>query len=775
MKSEMLFEEFLDFSETLFKKALEKRKNASEIEKFFLKSFSRVKAVPHDAEERMEKFCKYFFGFSKLPVERQKLRLQNGLLMIEKMRKENLTSLPLEPSKKIDIDSPVKFAKKVGPSREEHLNRLGIFTVRDLLYHFPRNYDDWRKPLNILNLQPGQRVCATAKIVSVEKKRVKGYTIINAVVTDGFSNMYLVWFNQEYLFSSLKNAKRIAFSGIVKNNYGQYQVTSPDFEIVDEKNVKITPIYDLTAGISQKMMRIIMEANIPYVHLIDEMLPIKIMEKRKLLDVKRAMYGIHFPQSEYHLRSSKERLAYEEFFLLQVSQLMVKRKLQSKGGVAKNFSGKLSSSFVNVLPFELTSSQKRALREIEKDLSKAVAMNRLLQGDVGSGKTVVAEISMLDVIESGFQVAFMAPTYVLASQHFERLKKDFSKLGIKMEFLSGSTPSTQKKEIKERILKGEVDIVVGTHALIQKDVIFNNLGLVVIDEQHKFGVRQRESLISKGKAVDTLFMTATPIPRTLSLTIYGDLDITTIDEMPQGRKKPKTLLVNISKRTEVFDFVKEEMDNGTGVFWISPLVEESEKLNIKAAKEIYEEFANGPFKNYNVGLLYGKMPSEEKERIMKDFEMKKVKLLVSTTVIEVGIDIPHANVMIIEHPERFGLAQLHQLRGRIGRGGGKSYCILLTNGNENERLHYFAHTYDGFELSNYDLKLRGPGEFMGTRQHGLPEFKVADLISDEKLLQHAKIDAEELIDFDPELEKHPNLMKEIRRRYGERIKFVEVG
>jgi ATP-dependent DNA helicase RecG len=772
----MLFEEFLDISENLFKKALNGEETPSNIERFMFHSLSSVKDVPPHALERMEKFCKYFFGLSKLPEERKKIRLQNGLLMVEKMRKDNLTALPPEPSKKeIDIDSPVKFAKKVGPSREEHLNHLGIFTIRELLYHFPRTHDDWRKPLNILSLRPGERVCATANIVDVEKKRVKNYVIVTAIITDGFSNMYLVWFNQEYIYNTIKSAKRIAFSGIVKNNHGQYQVSSPDFEIVDEKSVKITPIYDLTAGISQKMMRLIMEANMPYVHLLEEPLPAEVLERRKLLDVKRAMYGIHFPASEYHLSSSRKRLAYEEFFLLEVSQLMVKKKLQSKGGVAKHFERKLSESFIKSLPFELTNGQKRAVKEIESDLSKPLAMNRLLQGDVGSGKTVVAEISILDVIESGFQVAFMAPTYVLASQHFERLKVDLENQGVKIDFLTGATPSALKKEIKERITTGEVNVVVGTHALIQKDVVFKNLGLVVIDEQHKFGVRQREALMSKGKAVDTLFMTATPIPRTLSMTIYGDLDITIIDEMPVGRKQPKTLLVNNAKREEVFDFVKEEIKNGTGIFWISPLVEESEKLDVKAAKEIYEEFVNGPFEGYNVGLLYGKMPSEEKEKVMKDFEMKKVEILVSTTVIEVGIDIPHANVMVIEHPERFGLAQLHQLRGRIGRGGKKSYCILLTNGGENERLRYFTHTFNGFELSNYDLRLRGPGEFMGTRQHGLPEFKVADLIRDEEILQEAKMDAEELVEADFELKDHPNLMKEIKRRYGERIKFVEVG
>ncbi len=771
----MLFEDFVDTSESLFNTALKDLTKLREIEAFMKKSLTSVNDIHESSLERFEKFCKYFLGISKLPQERAETRLRNGLVMIEKLRKEDLTALPPAPQKQVDLDAPVKFAKKVGPFREEKLFRIGITTVRDLLYHFPRLYDDWRRPLSILNLRPGERVSAIAKIVSVEKRRAKGYTIVTAIVTDGFSNMYLVWFNQDYVYERIQNAKHLAFSGIVKNNYGQFQVVSPDFEVADDSPPKITPIYDLTAGISQKMMRLMIEANISYVHLIEESLPQHIIEKRKLLDVKKSVYGIHFPQSEYHMRESKRRLVYEEFFLLEVSQLMTRLKFQSKGGIAKKFQGELSQKFIKSLPFELTNAQKRSIVEIENDLSKPLAMNRLLQGDVGSGKTVVAEAAMLDVIESGFQVAFMVPTYVLATQHYERLKADLQSQDRTVGLLTGATSPSEKAKIKEDISHGELKIVVGTHALIQKDVSFNNLGLVIIDEQHKFGVKQREALMSKGKAVDTLVMTATPIPRTLSMTYYGDLDVTVVDEMPVGRKKPKTLLVNNARRDEIFEFVKKEIDQGTGVFWISPLIEESDKINVKAAKEIYEEFIKGPFSNYNVGLLHGKMPSEEKREVMERFRKKEVQILVSTTVIEVGIDIPHANIMVIEHPERFGLAQLHQLRGRIGRAGDKSYCFLVTTGAEADRLRYFVHTFDGFSLSEYDLKLRGPGEFLGTRQHGLPEFKISDLSKDADVLFDAREDAKKLLSDDPNLNSYPNLLKEIKRRYGERVKFVEVG
>ncbi len=771
----MLFEDFLDASERLFEEALDGKSGALEIEKFMKDSLGKIRGTPLDAKERVQKFCRYFFSLSKLPTQRRRTRIKNGFAMVEKMRKENLTALPPLPDKKVDLDAPVKYAKKVGPSREELLNRMGIYSVRDLIYRFPRMYDDRRRTLKILSLRDGERVSATARIVGVEKNRARNYTIVKAIVTDGFSNMYLVWFNQEYVYDALKNAEKIAFSGIVKNEYGRYQVNSPDYEIVDEMPARITPVYELTAGMSQKIMRKIESANMPAIHFLSEMIPNEIIENRKLLDIKRAVYGMHFPVSEYHLSASKMRLAYEEFFLWQLSQLSFKKAIEKKGGVKKLFNGNLKENFLKELPFELTNSQKKAIKEIEDDLSSERVMNRLLQGDVGSGKTVVAEAAMLDVVESGYQVAFMAPTHVLASQHYERLKKDLSATKIRMEFLVGATSISQKTNIKEKIENGEVDVVIGTHALIQKDVHFKNLGLVVIDEQHKFGVKQRESLISKGKAVDTLFMTATPIPRTLSMTLYGDLDITIIDEMPKGRKYPKTLLVNKSKRNELFDFVKEEIEKGMGAFWVSPLLEESEKIDVKAAKEIYSEFVNGPFKGYTVGLLHGKMVAEEKEKVMRDFEKKRVQVLVSTTVIEVGIDVPHANVMVIEHPERFGLAQLHQLRGRIGRGQEKSYCFLLTNGFENERLRYFSKTFNGFELSNYDLKIRGPGEFMGTRQHGLPEFKVADLVKDELLLIQARQDATKLLEKDETLSSHTALIEEIKRRYKEKIRFVEVG
>lgn len=771
---EMLFEDFVCLSEEYIQKILNGEAKSVDFENF-IRSALKDTLVPSDAKERFLAFCEYFSSLSNLSEARISTRLKNGLSMIEKLKRENLIKAPPPNNEDLNPDVEVRFGKKIGPRREAFLHKLGIYTIRDLLYHFPRLHDDRRRPLKILDLKGGQQVSATAQIVNVERRQVKNFKIINVIVTDGFSNMYLVWFNQDYLYDTLSRAKRIAFSGTVKVEYGKFKVYSPDFQIIDDEPPKIYPIYDLTAGISQGVMRSLMENNIKYANYLKDTIPEELLKSRNLIDLKSALYGMHFPISEYHLNESKKRLAYDEFFFLEVSKLMVKNSIQSRGGVAKHFRGDLSRKFISSLTFKLTNAQEKAISEIEEDLRSDKMMNRLLHGDVGSGKTVVAEVAILDVIESGFQAAFMAPTYVLARQHYERIKKDFENLNIKIAFISGSTSDVEKNEIKYGISTGDICIIIGTHALIQQDVLFKNLGLVVIDEQHKFGVRQRESLMSKGKAVDTLVMTATPIPRTLSMTLYGDLDVTMIDEMPYGRKKPRTLIVNDSKREEVYDFVKQEMDRGVGVFWIAPLIEESDKLELSAATKIYTEFKEGPFRDYEIGLLHGRMPSEEKEIVMERFLRKEVQLLVSTTVIEVGIDIPHAGVMVIEHPERFGLAQLHQLRGRIGRNGNESFCLLLTNGMETERLKYFEYTFNGFELAEYDLKMRGPGEFMGTRQHGMPEFKVANLVEDEKLLIMARQDAQKLLEDDPELKDHPLILEEINKRYGERIKFVEVG
>jgi ATP-dependent DNA helicase RecG len=771
---QMLFEEFVDAAEEKINGTLDGSFETSEFEKF-IKDAIKETLVTSDVKERFEAFCGYFMGISKLTKDRVEVRLKNGMKMIEKLRMENLVESPPISDETLNLDVDVKFGKKVGPIREAALQKLGIYTIRDLMYHFPRLYDDWRRPLRILDLRVGEQVAATAEIVSVEKVRVKNFKIVNVVVTDGFSNMYLVWFNQDYFYDTLSKAKRIAFSGLVKKEYGNFKVYSPDFQIVDDSPPSIFPIYDLTAGISQGVMRSIIESNVKYISAFKEIIPDEFLKRRELIDIKRAIYGMHFPKSEFHLKVSKKRLAYDEFFLLETSKMMIKNNVQSKGGISKTFQNRISKKFIESLPFKLTNAQKRAIDEIEKDLKSDRMMNRLLHGDVGSGKTVVAEVAALDVIESGFQVAFMAPTYVLAKQHYDRIKKDLSGLNIEVGFISGSTANSEKMDVKEKLASGELDFIIGTHALIQKDVNFKNLGLVVIDEQHKFGVKQRETLMSKGKAVDTLVMTATPIPRTLSMTFYGDLDVTVIDEMPHGKKNPRTLIVNDAKKDEVYEFAMQEMDQGVSVFWIVPLIEESEKIELSAAKKVYEDFKNGPFKDRQIGLLHGRMSSEEKETVMEKFLKKEIQLLVSTTVIEVGIDIPHAGVMVIEHPERFGLAQLHQLRGRVGRSGNESFCILLTSGIELDRLRYFEHTFNGFSLAEYDLKMRGPGEFMGTRQHGMPEFKVANLVEDEAILLMAREDAGEIVEADPNLDNHPELLEEINKRYGEKIKFVEVG
>jgi len=497
--------------------------------------------------------------------------------------------------------------------------------------------------------------------------------------------------------------------------------------------------------------------------------------ERGLIDVRKAYMGMHFPKSIYHQKISRKRLAYEELLLLQLA-LMLSRKTSEKiGGIPKTFSGELAERFVHSLPFKLTNAQVRAHQELSVDLKSSNPMNRLLQGDVGSGKTLVAELAIVDNYEAGYQSAFMVPTSILAVQHYQKLFTHLTDLGIRVALLVGSTSQREKETIKSALESGDLDVVIGTHALIQEDVHFANLGLVIIDEQHRFGVKQREELISKGRVVDTLIMTATPIPRTLSLTLYGDLDVSIIDEMPPGRKEIKTFTLRHTRAKEVYNFVRQQViENGDQVYIVYPLIEQSEQINAKAAEDMYKALSQNVFPDISMGLLHGRMSDAEKNDIMEKFVHGDIKILVSTSVIEVGVDVPNATVMVIENAERFGLAQLHQLRGRVGRGEKQSYCFLIVSeaGEEAwERLQFFASTTDGFKISEYDLRLRGPGEFFGMKQHGLPEFKVADLVSDVELIMTAREDAKSIIENHSDSE----IINRVLSVYGERMKLLDVG
>lgn len=777
----ILVEEFLDFLEQSLLEVLHGKKGTNELVEEVQDRYELVADHVLQNSEILEKFkqlFEYIEPVADMQPERAIKRVKNSLGMIERFRDWYLISNP-DCSQMKQPSCEIKYAKRVGPRKEAILKKLGISTLGDLIFYFPRDYEDRRKIIPISEISFEGKLTTRGKVVNVETKKIGSMTITAAVLADGVSQLLLKWFNQEYLHKSLQvlKNKTIYATGLVKHSqFGGIEMVNPEIEPEDGTQVlEILPIYPLTHGISQKEIRRIVRENISCVcHYTDE-LPEELMKKRKLMDISRALLGIHFPKSNYHLRKSIERLAYEELFLMQFALLLSRKSFEEIGGLPKKIPGKLAEEFLRKLPFKLTDSQKEAHRQIRADLMSNKPMSRLLQGDVGCGKTVVAQLAIVDNFEAGFQSAVMAPTSILAMQHYRRMSPAFEEMGIRTALLLGETSSREKEKIKRMLSDGEIPVVIGTHTLIQEDVSFSNLGLVIIDEQHRFGVKQREALVSKGKALDTLVMTATPIPRTLALTIYGDLDITVIDEMPPGRKDVKTMLVSVSKLEQVYEFVKKEIAEGGQVFIVYPLIEESDKIQAKAAIRMHEYLSKKIFGEFRVGLLHGKMSQQEKDKIMERFATGEFDILISTTVIEVGIDVPRATVMIIENPERFGLAQLHQLRGRIGRGDKQGYCFLVVGNVDDdalERLRYFSMTKNGFEVAEYDMKLRGPGEILGLKQHGLPELKIADLIRDRELLFRARNDAEEIV---RKKEQYPDIVKKVKTIYGERLKLVKIA
>ncbi|MGC9383249.1 MAG: ATP-dependent DNA helicase RecG [Kosmotogaceae bacterium] len=786
----MIFEDFVDNCESLFQSyeegdirpaeiAGEIKRYANVLDKEELKGFNEL-------HKYLRSFFEYLIVIPELPAQRQKVRIENGKRMIDKLRKQFLLKTKDEllnlKSGNLSLESKVKFAKNVGERRSKILNKMGIYTIEDLLWWLPRDYEDRRKIIPLSSITPEKKCTVQVTLLNYSKKKVKGYSIITAVVSDGFGQILLKWFNQDYILGQLKKESKYIVTGTPKKNaFGPYEMNSPEIEEISGTPPReIVPVYSTTSGISQKMMRRILKNNLGATQLFKDTLSRKLRCEKNLLDVVHAMQGIHYPKSIYEIRKSRERLVFEEFYLFEIALLFSREKLRfDRGGIKKNVEGKLVSSFCESLDFVLTEDQKKSFEEIRADLTSEKPMNRLLQGDVGSGKTVVAEMAILDNFEAGFQSAFMVPTSVLATQHYERLVNELENFGIKVELLIGSMKKTEQDRIKKHLATGDIDVVVGTHALIQENVEFKELGLVIIDEQHRFGVEQRKALMNKGNLIDMLVMTATPIPRTLSLTAYGDLDVSVIREMPPGRKPVKTMLIIDSKLNDVYSFVREEVNKGNQVFFIYPLIEESEVMDLKAATEEAEKLRNEIFPEIPLELLHGRMSEEKKKEIMAKFKKKEIKILVSTSVIEVGIDMPNATLMVIEHPERFGLAQLHQLRGRVGRSSIASYCFLIINRSLSddtvERLRQFASTNDGFKVAELDLTLRGPGEFMGIKQHGIPEFKIGDIVKDAEILYSARYEAEKTITEDPKLEKDIGLKKAVKQRFGERISLIEVS
>ena len=673
---------------------------------------------------------------------------------------------------KSKILDKVQFVKGVGPRWAERLSKLEIETVKDLLYYFPREYEDRSEISQIKYTAVGEKANFKVEVLKIDYQKIRhNLDLLRVTFSDGSDVVNGIWYNQSYLRDQFNKGDKYIVSGkISEKNWRKYkrkEINNPVYEKLDsEASVlntgRIVPIYSLTEGITQRRLRrVIANALKNYASYLEDDLPSDILKKYNFPVLKTAILGMHFPKNEKHQKFSRQRLAFEEFFYLQLYALEEKKKINNLKGIKHNFKKEENNKFLNGLDFELTSAQKRVWKEIRKDMEKAETMSRLLQGDVGSGKTIVAALSLLESISNGYQGIFMAPTEILAEQHFINFKELFSEFDYEIQLLTGSLKSSERQEIIERIKSGDADLIIGTHALFQESLDYDNPGLIVIDEQHRFGVEQRHSLKEKGDNPDLLIMTATPIPRSMAMLIYGDLDLSVIDEMPPGRKVIATFWRRENRRKKIYSFLKEKLREGRQAYIVCPLIEKSEEMpELNAAEELYESLKSDFFSDFQLALLHSGIAAEDKKKIMEDFRDGKIDVLIATTVIEVGVDVSNASLMIIENAERFGLAQLHQLRGRVGRGKAQSYCILISDppGEEAEhRLEIMCKSNDGFLIAEEDLKMRGPGEFFGTRQHGIDDLKVASLINDQDILEKARNEAQKLIDKDNWQQKYKKL------------------
>ncbi|MDR4506110.1 MAG: ATP-dependent DNA helicase RecG [Candidatus Scalindua sp.] len=688
-----------------------------------------------------------------------------------------------------DLDKSIQYIRGVGPKRYKTLTRLGIYTPRDLLYYFPRTYQDRSQIEKISELGEGDTAMVKGKVTRMKSSNTRGWkSIFEISVTDDTGTLMVKWFNQPYLKDKFEVDDLVLLYGRVSCYKKKLQIANPDYEVITDndclrESMVIVPVYALTEDMRQSIFRKLMATVASeLLCFVEEFFPENIMQKRKLMPAVPALKRIHFPDSFDDLNEAKRRLKYEEFFLFESAVALQKLRIKEAEGYQFSIGPEIESQIFKLFPFTLTRSQEMVIRDLQRDMCSLKPMNRLLQGDVGSGKTVIAVYALLAAIANGVQSAFMAPTELLAEQHYRTLNHYLANTNIRVLLLKGGLKTRERRDVLEQIQNGEVDLVVGTHALIQKDVRFKRLGLIVIDEQHKFGVMQRARLRHKGHHPhpDVLVMTATPIPRSLSLTVFGDLDVSTIDELPPGRIPVKTFGVTASKQNDAYGFIRREIEKGRQAYVVYPLVEESEKLDLKAATEEAEILKEKVFPGLRVGLLHGQLKSDMKEFIMSDFIHHRFDILVSTIVIEVGIDVPNATIMAIEHAERFGLAQLHQLRGRVGRSSHQSYCLLFgrpKSEGARRRLKTMIATNDGFRIAEEDLRIRGPGEFFGTRQHGMPEFRIGDIIHDHDLLTLARDDAFEFLNETGNLATSENrlLMKKIRENFKDRLDLIHTG
>lgn len=672
----------------------------------------------------------------------------------------------------LNLNSNIKYIKGVGEKRAGLFGSLAIFDVDALIHFFPRKYEDWTNTKTVRELQNGDCASIRATMITPVKEHMirKGMTLYKCRFSDGESIINVTIFNNKYQAQALRVYEDYVLFGKVEKNLTSASMSSPKIEKLDT-GVRVHPIYPATGKLTSNAIAKVVKTALESLEEIPETLDKSVRDKYKLISLDRAIRQIHFPDSDEDVQKARYRLIFEELLTLQLG--LLKLKGRNKAETNLKITADFTEEFKSLLPFEMTNAQQRAIQDCLSDMAGDYPMSRLLQGDVGSGKTAVAAGLCFTVIKNGCQCALMAPTEILAVQHYEGLSKMLSPAGINVRLLTGATRAKEKREIKASLMEGEIDLLIGTHAIIQNDVEFRSLGLVITDEQHRFGVKQRAALTEKGEGIHTLVMSATPIPRTLGLILYGDLDISILDELPPGRQKIRTDVVDSRYHQRLYKFIRDAADRGEQAYIVCPAIEENEdSTDLKSAQQYAEELSEGAFHGYNLGLLHGKMKPKEKENVMKAFSSGDVQILVATTVVEVGVDVPNATIMVIENAERFGLSQLHQLRGRIGRGSKKSFCVLVSdskNENSRNRLAVMKNNSNGFKIADEDLKARGPGDFFGERQHGLPALKIADMLQDMETLHLAQQCAGEILaeDSNLDLPKNKHLCDNISKMFRE--------
>ncbi len=672
----------------------------------------------------------------------------------------------------LNLSSNIKYIKGVGEKRAGLFGSLAIFDVDALIHFFPRKYEDWTKTKTVRELENGDVASIKATMITPVKEHMirRWMTLYKCRFSDGESIINVTIFNNKYQAQALRVYEDYVLFGKIEKNLTSASMSSPKIERLDT-GVRVHPVYPATGKLTSNAIAKVVKNALESLEEIPETLDKSVRDKYNLISLDRAIRQIHFPDSEEDMQQARHRLIFEELLTLQLGLLKLKGRNKTKTNL--RMTADFTEEFKSLLPFEMTNAQKRAIKDCLVDMAGDYPMNRLLQGDVGSGKTAVAAGLCFTVIRNGYQCALMAPTEILAVQHYEGLSKMLLSTGINVRLLTGSTKAKEKREIKAALIEGEIDLLIGTHAIIQNDVEFKSIGLVITDEQHRFGVKQRAALAEKGEGIHTLVMSATPIPRTLGLILYGDLDISMLDELPPGRQEIRTDVVDSRYHQRLYKFIKDAADRGEQAYIICPAIEESEEsIALKSAEQYAQELSESAFRGYNIGLLHGKMKPKEKDNVMKAFSSGDVQILVATTVVEVGVDVPNATIMVIENAERFGLSQLHQLRGRIGRGSKKSFCVLVSDSkseSSRNRLEVMKKNSNGFKIADEDLKARGPGDFFGERQHGLPALKIADMLQDMETLHLAQKCAGEILaeDNNLDLQKNKPLCDNINKMFSE--------